>query len=284
MTKYIILLFLFRVYICNAQKLSSSSLNYLKSISDTILDNPAEIFNVGRKDLYMGNNERGNEIMNYAINISTYKNENIYHAFSTQNTKNGNYAVAIDALNMAVKYDINEAGYYGWVLLYYYRDYKNAIKYLTIYDSITPNTTDYPGGESLNSLLGIAYLQLGDFEKSVQQFDVYINEISNNFSLGEKWIDPYILIYKGIALTKLQKNEEAILLFDKALVRYNKSPEATYYKALSLIALNRNEEVCNNLNQSLQNYSNKKSDIYIELPFEIYNKDIELNITKYCKY
>jgi len=57
-----------------------------------------------------------------------------YHSLSVQNTKNGNYSIAIAALEKAMELDPKEISpYYGWVLLYYYRDYEKSLKILEQY-------------------------------------------------------------------------------------------------------------------------------------------------------
>ena len=86
------------------------------------------LISVGSIDINYGNNERGNAIIEFSLSKIKNPGENVYHAISVQNTKNGNYDIAITALEKAYVISPNDFGaYYGWVLLYYYHDYKKAL-------------------------------------------------------------------------------------------------------------------------------------------------------------
>ena len=86
---------------------------------------------IGAQDMYYGNNERGNEIISYAISKIDQPSAELYHSVSVQNTKNGNYSIAIDFLEKAMAINPQEVSrYYGWLLLYYYRDYEKALAVL----------------------------------------------------------------------------------------------------------------------------------------------------------
>lgn len=117
------------------------------------------IMGVGSMDIYYGNNERGNEIIKYAMTKADSLSDGDYHAISVQNTKNGNYDIAINALEKGMDINPRElGGYYGWILLYYYRDYERALKVLNEYDAFTPNFSDAPSGEDIHYLKGLAYM------------------------------------------------------------------------------------------------------------------------------
>jgi tetratricopeptide (TPR) repeat protein len=119
----------------SSQNLSEATKTYLEKIKSELpdsvkatvnLDDPQTLLRLGSRNAYFGNNERGNEIMRYAISKSSGVTGDDYHEWSVQNTKNGNYVTAIEALEKAVSLDPNLYGYYGWVLLYYYHDYTKA--------------------------------------------------------------------------------------------------------------------------------------------------------------
>mgnify|MGYP000965588936 FL=1 len=241
------------------------------------------LIGVGSIDLNYGNNERGNGIMKFALSKIKKPEDNVYHAISVQNTKNGNYNIAIDALEKAYKINPDEMGdYYGWVLLYYYHDYKKAITILNKYDDLTPNFSDYPVGECIHYLKGLAYKELGNFELALKEFDLSIKYAIEDHD--ESWIDYQILLNRGITLFYQNKNEEAITEFERVIKNYNECSEAFYFKGLALVNLNKKVEACSSLTKSLELIKKgyKSFDSYVELFHEIYEQDINEAISKNC--
>jgi len=243
----------------------------------------ALLIGVGSMDVYYGNNERGNKIMSYALSKIKKPSENTYHAISVQNTKNGNYNIAIPALKKAYKMNPKEVGaYYGWVLLYYYHDYEKSLSILNIYDDSTPSFSDYPMGECIHYLKGLAYNQLSNYDEALKEFDISINnELKQN---DESWVDYQVFINKGISLFHLKKYEDAIVEFERAIKNYDKCSEAFYFMALSNLKLGFNELACKNLKnaEELINQGYKSSDAYVELFHEIYKQEIDDAILENC--
>ena len=241
------------------------------------------LIGVGSIDINYGNNKRGNAIIEFALSKIKNPGENVYHAISVQNTKNGNYDIAITALEKAYVINPNEFGeYYGWVLLYYYHDYKKALAVLSRYDDLTPNFSDYPMGECIHYLKGLAYKELGDFELALKEFDLSIKYVVENHD--ESWIDYQILLNRGIILFYQNKNEEAITEFERVIKNYNECSEAFYFKGLALVNLNKKVEACSSLTKSLELIKKgyKSFDSYVELFHEIYEQDINEAISKNC--
>ena len=241
------------------------------------------LIGVGSIDINYGNNERGNAIMEFALSKIKKPRASTYHAISVQNTKNGNYNIAITALEKAYKINPNEVGaYYGWVLLYYYHDYKKAIALLNEYNALTPKFSDYAMGECIHYLKGLAYKELGDYELALKEFDLSIkNSLEEH---DESWIDYQILLNRGITLFYQNKNEEAITEFERVIKNYNECSEAFYFKGLALVNLNKKVEACSSLTKSLvlikKGY--KSFDSYVELFHEVYEQDINEAISKNC--
>jgi urease accessory protein UreF len=78
-----------------------------------------QILNMGTYISYHGNDKCGNELMNLCIAKHDSITAGDWHAYSVQNTKHGNYAVAIQALEKSLAIHAKDVeGYYGWVLLY----------------------------------------------------------------------------------------------------------------------------------------------------------------------
>ncbi|MDC9722986.1 MAG: tetratricopeptide repeat protein [Urechidicola sp.] len=243
----------------------------------------ALLMGVGSIDVYYGNNERGNKIMSYALSKIKKPHENTYHAISVQNTKNGNYNIAISALEKAYEINPKEVGaYYGWVLLYYYHDYEKALNILNAYDNLTPEFSDYPMGECIHYLKGLAYKELKNYEEAIKEFDISINNGLKEHS--ESWVDYQVFLNRGIILLKQNKNEKAIIEFKRVIRNYNECSEAYYFTGLCLAKLNQKEEACQNFNEALKLIEEgyKSSDPYVELFHEIYIQDIEQSLLENC--
>jgi len=241
------------------------------------------IFELGYIDVHNGNNERGNKIMSYTISKMKNPSETVFHALSVQNTKNGNYNISIPALEKAYGINPKEVGaYYGWVLLYYYHDYEKALSILNKYDDSTPNFSDWPMGECIHYLKGLAYMQLTDYEDAIKEFDVSIENTS--MENGEDWVNYEVFLNKGRCLKELGRYEDAILSYQKAIRNFDKSSGAYYFMGLSQIELNQKEKACQNFSKALELIKKgyKSSDIYVELFHEIYERQVEQSVLKNC--
>ena len=242
------------------------------------------LFNLGYYVIYSGENDKGNTLMEYAMSNFKDINEKDYEKWSIRNTKNGNYIIAIDKLEKAMQINPEQiSGYYGWVLLYYYRDYKKSLKILEQFDAYTPNFADAPMGEDIHYLKGLCHMQMKNYQKAIDEFNTYIKNLATHH--GEEFVDVYTFVQKGRCLTQIGQFEEAIKSFEKAIRYYKDCTEAYYYMALTQVKMNKKEKACVNLNISLEmiNRGEKNFDMYVELFHEIYPQQIEQAIEKYCK-
>lgn len=260
--------------------LDESTKSYIESFKDSVkIDNPYNLIGIGYFDVYMGNNQRGNAIMGYALSKIPNPDYELYHELSVQNTKNGNYKLAFQYLDIAAKLNPEVYGYYGWVMLYYFRDYERALKYLEKYDSLTPNFSDFPEGENINHLKGMAYMNLKKYNRAIEEFDKYIQETS--LKSGEDWVEVSTFYYKGLCFQFQKKYEDAIINYNKA-IKYNDSFTEVYYqKGYCHIALGEKTNAKDNFQKSKELFQIglKKQDVYIEIFHPVYIQDIEKAIT-----
>lgn len=258
--------------------LDSLDIVFIKSHADSLdINSLGNIFEIGSNDLYHGNNERGNRIIDFVLSNVEEPHYELLHAISVQNLKNGNYAIAFDNLEKASALDDEVYGYFGWVMLYYFRDYDRALKYLDIYDSLTPNFSDAPVGENIDYLRGLAHLQLGQFQKAITYFDQYISETT--LEAGEDWVEVSTFYYKGIALFELGNFEKAKEYFELA-ISYNETyTESYYYLYLSMKAMKkRKKEVLPIIKkaQELGAQGNFRTDVYVSFFYPVSMEMIEI--------
>jgi tetratricopeptide (TPR) repeat protein len=242
-----------------------------------------QILDMGTYISYHGNDKCGNELMNLCI----AKNDSItagdWHAYSVQNTKHGNYAEAIQALEKSLAINAKEMeGYYGWVLLYYYRDYEKALKHLNHYDDLTPQDVDAPVGENIHFLKGLCYFQIGQYLNAIKEFE--INEKFEISHFGQKNCNTYIYFYIARNYEKMNDFKKAEIYYKKAIKQSQFPVEANYYLGILNIKNQKTKLGTKRLQSALsfikQGY--KQQDIYIELFDEVYQPQIEeaLNFLK----
>jgi tetratricopeptide (TPR) repeat protein len=270
----------------NAQELSPKAKDRLSQISkkynDTIdIKSPEKIFEIGYWSSYFGMDDIGEEMMQHGIHhIKNLKPEMIRHS-SVQNTKNGYWVQAIQKLDEASELDPSSNAYYGWVLLFFYHDYKKSLEKLELYEvhmNHQPNLV--ANGDNFHYLKGLNYMQLNQYERAIQEFDWNIKETyeatkENNFF-------PYqVALYKARCLDKLGKNEEALKCYDLAN-SITKMADNYYYKAILLKKMNRFDDYQDNIRLAFDLIKNKvkNNDNYQVVFDEIYIQDVEKELNE----
>lgn len=233
--------------------------------------NPLNLLNLGTILMYRGKDVEGNFLLKFAHDHYLEKNAALYHMMSVQNTKNGNYDIAVAYLDSATTYSSEVFGYYGWVMLYYYRDYERALSYFNQYDALTPDFTDFPMGENIHYLRGLACLQLKDYRQAVIWLERYIQEEKEKNKLD--WIDCSVFYYLGIAFENLARKKEAIVQYKKAITGQKKFPEAAYRLALNS-SNKRSKEQWLQLALQQLNEGYGLTDVYVERFHAVYPQEI----------
>lgn len=122
--------------------------------------------------------------------------------------KRGLAKEAMHFYGKAVKLDpVSWQGWRGYLYLYFYRDYVNAIADFDATDILTPDFTDYPQGQSVDYMRGLCYYGLEDYTTALQFFSKYIEEVT--LEKEESWVDVYAFLYRGLTFEKLNKPELA---------------------------------------------------------------------------
>lgn len=90
---------------------------------------------------------------------------------------------------------------------------------------------------------------------------------------GEDWVHPTALFYYGISLYEQRKWEDAIAIFDCALVQYPTLSDAKYYKAICLGRIGKTEEYHQLLKKSEADFKlgytiNEDNTIYETYPYQ----------------
>tara|TARA_R110002049_G_scaffold125586_1_gene281304 strand:- start:190 stop:1014 length:825 start_codon:yes stop_codon:yes gene_type:complete len=236
---------------------------------------------IGLQMQWFGYDKDGNEMIEKSIKKLKNFSASQYHSASVQNSKNGNYNKAIEYLDKASELEPEEVdGYYGWLLLYYYRDYEKALFHLNRYDAFTPDFVDYPQGDNILFTKALCYKELGQYSKALELFDNAIkSELKEH---DENWISHQIYFQKARTLHLLGQQKKAIEYYDNTIKLWGKSSESYYYKGLAQIELNDSLAGRESLNKALDLIKKgyKTSDSYVALFDEVYQMEIEKTINE----
>lgn len=270
------------------ETLSQETKDYLDTVLSYVdsfpINDGSALANLGYRAIYYGRNEIGNELIQLGISKMDSITGDQLRGLSVQNTKNGNYQQAIELLEEAMRLDPETVSrYYGWLLLYYYRDYEKALEILELHDAYTPDFDDAPMGEDIHYLKGLAHFQLQQYEKALAEFNLYISNLGSTH--GEDFVDVYTFVQKGRCLAHLNQNDEAIKAYDKAIFYAASCTEAFYFKGVLLAEMGEKSSACNHLIKAKELIAkgSKSSDNYVEYFHEIYWQDIDEAIKKYCE-
>jgi hypothetical protein len=121
-------------------------------------------------------------------------NADAWREYSIPYLKRGIGHEWIGPIDSAVKYDaFTWQGYRGYNKLYFYRDFDGAIADFNATDTLTPGFTDYPQGQSVDYMRGIAYLGKKEFKNAIAYLERYMEEVTNE--QGVEWADAYAFLY-----------------------------------------------------------------------------------------
>ncbi len=189
-------------------------------------------------------------------------------------TKTGDYAKAYALLDRAVELDPMDAlGYRGWLKLYKTHNYQGAIEDLMAFQALHQETS-YPWGENVYYLIGTAHLGMGEYDEAISYLDKCINEVTEES--GEKWVDVYAWINRGIAYMELGDISAARKDFQKTLQYAPQCPEAFFYLAKSYFEEGNRVEGCQHLSECrrLFDAGYSKGDPYKDFNFQVYGGEI----------
>ncbi|MEM1407268.1 MAG: hypothetical protein AAGG59_10870 [Bacteroidota bacterium] len=203
-------------------------------------------------------------------------NAALWREFGVPYLKRGYYHKSYYYYGKAVQHDpATWQGWRGYNYLYFYRDFVRAIADFNATDTLTENFTDYPQGQSVDYMRGIAYYGLDDYYNTHNYLDKYIAEVMKQ--QDEAWVDPKAFLYKGLAYLAVNENKEALEYFDKVIKYDGSLADGYYHKARALLALGRPGEVYTLINKALTQFEagsfHKRP--YIEVIGQIYLEDIE---------
>ncbi|MEO9483132.1 MAG: tetratricopeptide repeat protein [Ekhidna sp.] len=165
------------------------------------------------------------------------------------------------------------AGFRGYIYLYFYRDYYRAISDFDYADELR-GEVDFSQGQSHDYMRGICHYGLGDYQAAYESLDKYISKVTKEE--GEEWVDVYALLYKGLALMKMERLDDALLTFEQALKYYKNLSDCFYHKARIYVSRGQFDLALEQLKLAekyhLEGYYHQRP--YVEVLEQIYIQDI----------
>lgn len=179
------------------------------------------------------------------------------------------YEIGMPSLDKAVKYNAERwQPYRGFMKCIFSKSYKDAIADLE--DCKKKFGNGYVMDHTYDFYIAISYLQLNEFEKAEKILQNYVDDIFKN---RDKLEHPTAYFYLGISKFELQKFDEAIVIFDKALKIYPNFSDVKFYKAICLVRKNNIEDAKVLLKESEADYKlgytlNEDNTIYETYPYQ----------------
>lgn len=158
-------------------------------------------------------------------------NANIWRELGVPYLKRGLASTAMSVYYpKAVELDpVGWQGWRGYLYLYFYRDYQNALADFNATDTLTPNFVDYPQSLSVDYMRGICYLQMNQFQNAIDLFDKHIEYETK--TVGFEYIDSKTFLYKGIAQLKSDQKDQAKTTFETGLTVDPTNADLMYWLA-----------------------------------------------------
>lgn len=185
--------------------------------------------------------------------------------------KQGKYEVGMDFIDKAVKYDRERwQDYRAFIKCIFAKTYRDAIT--DFEDCKRRNGNSYVMDHSYNFHIALCYLQLNEFKKAEEIFQKDIESLRT--TKGQDWVHHLDLFYYGISKYEQKKYEEAIEIFDLALIKYPEFSDVQYYKAVCLHSLGETEQVKNLIDSAEVNAKNgytinEDNVIYEKYPYQV---------------
>ncbi|WP_170836982.1 tetratricopeptide repeat protein [Aquimarina amphilecti] len=223
---------------------------------------------------YQGSPEEHFQIQEASILDTTFSDP--HREMGASRVKRGINTETMKKYKKAVSLDPESwQGYRGYLYLYFYRDYDNAIKDFNELDTLTPNFVDYPQSENIDFMRGISYMMKKEYPKAQDYFKKFFAHETKSGDLN--YIESRAFMYYGITYYETGEFNKAMEKFELG-IKYNNNADLMYWKAKTLKALDHNPlEIKNALETSkellAQGYNSRRP--YVEEFYQTYIEDID---------
>ncbi|MHA7057428.1 tetratricopeptide repeat protein [Aquimarina sp. M1] len=248
---------------------------YKKEFDDAISKKYARQFIKGLQGSYYQGSAEEQFLIQEAKHLdSTFSD--IYREMGASRVKRGINTEAMKKYKKAVALDPESwQGYRGYLYLYFYRDYDNAIRDFDELDTLTPNFVDYPQSENIDFMRGVAYMMKKEYLKSQAYFEKFFEHESKSGDIA--YVESRAFMYYGITYFETGDFDKALEKFDLG-IKHNKNADLFYWKAKTLMKLKGSslkiKAMLEKSKQLLaQGYNSRRP--YVEEFYQTYIEDIK---------
>ncbi|MEH6306936.1 hypothetical protein RYH73_14885 [Olivibacter sp. CPCC 100613] len=232
------------------------------------------------KEIYENSGIQGTHesqvLLDSAINLCPDMTD-AYHEISVPYLKRGDYFTWLVYLNKAIEKEPERfLGIRAWCRVKFLHDYNNSFDDFKKLESINRNSTIIVADNNIYSWMALCKAGLGEMETALMYIEKSINSAITEH--GTEWVGMYDFFYRGNINIALGKFNDALKDFDNQLKLSPNLIDAYYYRAKTLINMSRKNEALTWLLRAkslLKNEGYSINDPYVEMPWRIYEKDID---------
>ncbi|MBO9202175.1 MULTISPECIES: tetratricopeptide repeat protein [Niastella] len=176
-------------------------------------------------------------------------------------------------------------GIRGWCRWKFLRDYEGALTDLRQFDTLSgfhpANSGD--GYFNLYIVMAICEREQGNYQQAFHYFSLGIDSVLKQ--QGDKWIGFSDYLHRCVTRMRIKDYTGALLDLDLQIKKYDNFAEIYYYQGLIFHLLHREKEAITILEkaEALLTANHHLSDIYCEMPDEVFMEDIEEAIDRIKK-
>ena len=180
------------------------------------------------------------------------------------------YEVGMALQDKAVKYDIKQLPYRGFIKCIFAKTYHEAIA--DFEKSIELFGNGYEMDHTYNFYIAVSCLQLNQFERAEKILEKELkNTIDKNGNDNAHHLD---LFYYGISKLEQKKWQDALDIFDRALKIYPQFSDVKFYKMICLSRLGKSDETQKVYDEARADFKagytiNEDNVVYEHYPYQI---------------
>ena len=176
-------------------------------------------------------------------------------------------------------------GVRGWCRFKFLRDYEGALNDLQKFDTISNFHPAYSGDGNyhLYIVMALCERELGNYPQALHYFSLGIDSMLSQ--QGQSWVGFSDYLHRAVTKMRMKDYEGALSDLSNQIKKYDNFAEIYYYQGLIHSIMHHEKEALTDLEKAkaLVSSGHHLSDIYCELPDEVFITDIEEAISQIKK-
>ena len=208
-----------------------------------------------------------------------------WHEISVPYLKRGDFFMWREYMDRAVTLKPYPfLGVRGWCRFKFLKDYEGALNDLQHFDTISGFHPAYSGDGNyhLYVVMALCERELGNYPQALYYFSLGIDSM---LLQGQSWVGFSDYLHRAVTKMRMKDYEGALSDLNNQIKKYDNFAEIYYYLGLIHNAMHREKEALTDLEKakSLVTSGHHLSDIYCEMPDEVFITDIEEAISRMKK-